>query len=205
MDLQQGVAFAVALAVLFNPAAAVAPYLKLSLDLDAETKVRMAKRAAALYLLMLLLIIWLGVLGLRSLGISVPGLMTTGAVILLVCSLPAVNGNFFAGIDPEASRGKDWRSLALVPIVFPLSYGGGSIAFLVASSAEFYDLPGLLLLSLGAGLVALLAYAIFSRAEWLAGRLGPSGVEVMNRAGGIILAALAVQMLVTGVVGMLRT
>jgi multiple antibiotic resistance protein len=204
LSIQEAIIFAIGLAVLFSPPATIGPYLALTKVYDEETQKKVARTATLYYLGLVLLTAWIGQWALLGLGITVQALMATGGIILLVSSIPMVLGKNFGGMDPETAKHTNWKTLAAVPIIFPLSCGGGSLALIISTASSNSSLEGLLLISAMLLLVALVVFLTFSFAEPLAKKVGAQGLEVMSRAGGIILAALAVQMLVNGLVPMIH-
>lgn len=205
MSIQEALVFAIGLTVLFSPPATIGPYLALTSVFDSATQKKIARTATLYYLGLVLVTAWVGQFILLALGISVAALMATGGVILLVSSIPMVLGKSFGGVDPEKAKHSNWKTLAAVPIIFPLSCGGGSLALIISTSSANSSIEGLLLISAMLLLVSLTVFLTFSFAEPLAKKAGPNGLEIMSRAGGIILAALALQMLVNGLVPMIRT
>ena len=204
MSIQEAIVFAIGLAVLFSPPATIGPYLALTKVYDEATQKKLARTASIYYLCLVLVTAWVGQWALVGLGISVQALMATGGIILLVSSIPMVLGKSFGGMDPETAKHTNWKTLAAVPIIFPLACGGGSLALIISTASNNSSLEGLTLISVMLILVTAVVFLTFSFAEPLAKKVGSQGLEVMSRAGGIILAALAVQMLVNGLIPMIK-
>lgn len=205
MSIQEAIVFAIGLTVLFSPPATIGPYLAITSVFDEGTQKKIATTAAFYYFILVLATAWVGQFALLALGISVEALMATGGIILLVSSIPMVLGKSFGGIDPEEAKRTNWKTLAAVPIVFPLSCGGGSMALIISTSSANSSFSSLVLISIMLVCVSVIVLLTFLFAEPLAKKAGPNGLAVMSRAGGIILAALAVQMLVNGLVPMIQS
>ncbi|UAL08018.1 MAG: MarC family protein [Candidatus Methanogranum gryphiswaldense] len=203
ISIQEAVIFAIGLAVLFSPPATIGPYLSITSAFDEKTQKKIARTAALYYFIFVIAIAWIGQYALEVLGISVNALMATGGIILLVSSIPMVLGKNYGGIDSEQIKHSNWKTVAAVPIVFPLACGGGSIALIISNAMEYSEVSSLILISAMLLLVSLVVFLTFIFAEPLAKKAGNSGLEVMSRAGGIILATIALQMLVKGLVPMI--
>jgi multiple antibiotic resistance protein len=91
-----------------------------------------------------------------------------------------------------------WRSVAFLPITFPLTVGGATIGLLISFSANAQNSGGRLLLS-----VAGLAYALVTGITlYLSSRLHPRlsarALELFDRIAGILLTAIAAILLASG-------
>jgi multiple antibiotic resistance protein len=105
----------------------------------------------------------------------------------------------FNRLDTSSSLvAADYRDIALVPITMPLLAGPGAIStILVLTSRSHSPLEDGLLLS-ALGLIMLLTYVVFRFAEQLLGFMKESGVRLLTRIMGLILAALAVEFVIQG-------
>jgi multiple antibiotic resistance protein len=91
---------------------------------------------------------------------------------------------------------------AIVPLAIPIIAGPGAISTLIVSVSQFPGVYNQLLLSIASILVALVMGVILYFAANLEELFGKSGVNIINRLGGLILAAIAVQTLASGVMGL---
>jgi multiple antibiotic resistance protein len=144
--------------------------------------------------------VWVGRAVLGLLGVTVPALTITGALVLLTWAIPMM-----LGLEDNSERAKEkdvpaphhWQSMLPIPLLFPMSIGAAAISLVIATGARFDTPPDLAALSLvlvaHAGLIAAtyLFTAPFSR------RMGPMGMEITKRISGIVLTAISVQMLAT--------
>ena len=91
-------------------------------------------------------------------------------------------------------------SIAVVPLAIPLLTGPATMSTVVIYAEKAKGLAGLLTL-VGYGVViALATFACFSLAQPIARWLGKTGINVMTRLMGLILAALAVEVMADGLV-----
>ena len=192
----------ISLFVIIDPPGNVFPYLSLSPPGAAPGGV-MARRACLYAFLILALFVVLGRLVLRFFGISLPAFQIAGGLILFRIAFDMLEGRgHFNRLDTSSSLvAADYRDTALVPLAMPLMAGPGAIStILVLTSRSQSRLEdGLILAALS--LVMLLTYLVFSFAEQLLGFMKESGVRLLTRIMGLILAALAVEFVIQGLRG----
>ena len=93
---------------------------------------------------------------------------------------------------------RSWVAGAVVPMAIPITVGGGVIAVVATISAEFNTSGNHLTISLVALAMSTLSYLGYAYAPKVADVVGDSGLEIMTRIFGIILAAIGFQVLFAG-------
>ncbi len=128
---------------------------------------------------------------LAALRVSVPSLTIAGGLLLLLVSLQMLRG--------EQADASEQGNVALVPLATPLLAGPGVIAAIMVLSGRFDDEPGRLGLLVGI-LVSVVAVAVtLLAADAIARWIRPPLVHMLTRILGLLLAAIAVQLVVDGV------
>ncbi|MEO7107727.1 MAG: MarC family protein [Rhodoferax sp.] len=137
-------------------------------------------------------------------GISLASFQVGGGMLLLTSALNMLNAQP-AEIKPSTNEMEDGAakaargaSIAVVPLTIPLLTGPASMSTVViyAEKAKTFLQLGTLV---GYGVViALATAACFSLAQPIARVLGKTGIDVMTRLMGLILAALAVEVMSDG-------
>lgn len=162
---------------------------------------RLAWRVAFEYVVIMLFVIWLGNYMLMALGLSPHALTVTGGAALLFQGWPLM----MRGTKVEQSNHaldsdnpKRFRDLAVVPLLFPLSMGGGTIAVGISSAAHNSSLEGMMTLSAVILMMAPTIALTFLVSGPLHGRLSTGAMDTLARISGIILVTLSLQLLVTG-------
>ena len=143
--------------------------------------------------------------GLRILeffGISIASFRVGGGLLLLISSLQMLSAQPVASQASDASEGAQkadaGASIAVVPLAIPLLTGPGTISTVVIyaeRAARWWELAVLVGYGVVIGAATLLA---FSAAGRIAALLGPTGINVMTRLMGLILSALAVEIMADG-------
>ena len=146
----------------------------------------------------------LGVQILEFFGVSLASFQVGGGMLLLTASLSMLNAetpqtktNSDELHDAE-ERAAQGASIAVVPLTIPLLTGPATMSTVViyADKAKtFWQMATLI----GYGVVVALATALcFSLAGPIARALGKTGINVMTRLMGLVLAALAVELMADG-------
>jgi multiple antibiotic resistance protein len=161
-----------------------------------------AARAAALTVLVVLLVSLLLGEGLLSVfGISLASFAVGGGLILLVLALSMLSANEkgMHQTPEEAEEAMARNAVAVVPLGVPLLAGPGAMGNVIVQSHQYGGgLDVYLALALAIVVVALSVFLVFRSAEVIASRLGTTGVNLVTRLMGMLLAALAVEMMAGG-------
>lgn len=164
---------------------------------------RMAIRGTLIAAVILLLFALAGDLLLSSLGISLAALRVAGGILLLLIAIDMVfvrSSGSTSTTEEELREGVGKADVTVFPLATPLIAGPGAMgaAILLMADAEG-DLmrQGIVLSMLLAVLVLTLgALLLASRLQRL---LGVTGLHVVSRVFGVLLAALAVQFMFDGI------
>ena len=137
-------------------------------------------------------------------GISLASFQVGGGMLLLTSALNMLNAQPAEAktntheMEDGAEKAARGASIAVVPLTIPLLTGPASMSTVViyAEKAKTFFQLGTLV---GYGVVIALATALcFSLAQPIARVLGKTGINVMTRLMGLILAALAVEVMSDG-------
>ena len=146
----------------------------------------------------------LGLQILEFFGISLASFQVGGGMLLLISALNMLNAQPAEAkpstheLEDGAEKAARGASIAVVPLTIPLLTGPATMSTVViyAEKAKTYLQLGTLV---GYGVVIGLATAVcFSMAEPISRVLGKTGINVMTRLMGLILAALAVEVMADG-------
>ena len=142
------------------------------------------------------------------LGVSLPALRISGGLLLFVIAFEMVfgrRGERKSATAETAAAGDDLRHVAVFPLAIPLIAGPGAISATILIASQSDGPAGI------AGLLAIIAIllvaclGVFLAAERIEKMLGETGVIVVTRLLGLILAALAVQYVADGILAFART
>jgi len=141
-------------------------------------------------------------------GISLPAFRIAGGVILFILGLKMVGDDFTSSFADAVEKPGDKRTYVrrrveqmIVPFAMPLLIGPGAISTVIiyASQAKGMGLPGA---AMGVGAIVAVAIATllsFLATPLISRLLGRIGMSIIVRVLGLILCAMAVQFLLSGI------
>jgi multiple antibiotic resistance protein len=194
----------VALATLFatvGPLDAGIIFASLTARLTPRERVRTALTGSAIAAVILLAFAFFGEGMLDLFGISLPALRIAGGVLLLLIAIDMVFGRASGATSTtpdEAAEALTSTDISVFPLATPLIAGPGAMGAVILLMAEADDpLAGAIVVG---AILAILALALASMllATQLQRLLGRTGVHVIARVFGVILAALSVQFMLDG-------
>ena len=188
--------------VIMDPVGNVPIFLSVTRRLDARQRNRSALLAVMTAALVIIVFALVGRQVLDYLNVSVPALQGAGGLLLLLVALELLTGSgSSAAGEPEEG---DHVAVAMVPLGTPLLAGPGAIvATIVFVAAADTDLE-LGLIGAGVASVLALVYLTMRFSGLLIRILGRSGILLLSRIAGLLLAAIAVQMLGDAVMAFAR-
>ncbi len=135
-------------------------------------------------------------------GISLASFQVGGGTLLLLAAMQMLNAQPAESREEDVSEGAmkadAGASIAVVPLTIPLLTGPATISTMVIYAEKTRHVWQLAVL-VGYGLVVAAAtYVVFSASSRIARVLGQTGINIMTRLMGLILAALAVELLADG-------
>ena len=146
----------------------------------------------------------LGLQILEFFGISLASFQVGGGMLLLISSMNMLNAQPAEAkphtheLEDGAQKAAMGASIAVVPLTIPLLTGPATMSTVVIYAERAQTLLQMSAL-VGYGVVIAIATAVcFSLADPIARVLGKTGINVMTRLMGLILAALAVEVMAVG-------
>jgi multiple antibiotic resistance protein len=194
----------VTLLAIVNPLACVPFFIHYTQGQSAVERRRTIRVAAISCFIVIALSALLGLQILGFFGISLASFQVGGGLLLMTSALSMLNAQPAEAksnaqeIQDTAEKAATGASIAVVPLTIPLLTGPATMSTVVifADKAKSVWQLGTLV---GYGLVVALATALcFALAQPIARLLGRTGINVMTRLMGLILAALAVEVMADG-------
>jgi multiple antibiotic resistance protein len=194
----------IALLAIVNPIGAIPFFLHFTQNLTRTQRQRTIRVASISAFIVIAVSAVAGLKIIEFFGISIASFQVGGGLLLLVSSMNMLNA------QQAESRGSDvgdgqakadaGDSIAVVPLTIPLLTGPATISTMVIYADKTRTLLEHAVL-VGYGVVIGLAtFAAFSASGRIASWLGRTGINVMTRLMGLILAAMAVELLADGLV-----
>lgn len=203
MDLAQFVNHFIGLLVISNPLSALPAVLRITRNLSVPEKRRTGLTAAFAVGIILIVVTWIGSPLLTVLGIQLPAFQVAGGVVLFMMALSMLNAEESSiKHNPEEQKEKKSELGVIVPLAIPIIAGPGAISTIIVSVSQFPGLLNQVLISISAILVAFVMGILLFFAANLEKLFGISGINIINRLGGLILAAISIQTLANGIMGL---
>ncbi len=188
------------LLVVMDPVGLAPVFVALAGDRPPAERLRIARRAVLIATLLLVFFGFFGEPLLRYLGIGLPAFRTAGGLLLFKIALDMVFVHRMRETPEEEEEARMREDISVFPLAIPLLVGPGAMASVLVLTAEARHVPGgAYAVALAAALVLLFAYLALRLAAVLSRLLGRTGVNVVTRVLGVLLAALAVQFVFDGV------
>ena len=180
-----------------GPKIALVPFVEITAPLDAATKARVVRKMLTTAFVVALILVGLGELLARLLHFSTGSLSIAGGIILIIIAITMVLGTGEPG-ENQAVTEQDPMRTAVFPLAVPYVLNPAGIVTLVTLSAEA-DSVAVFAMVLGLlGVMLVLDAAVFRLANRVSDKLDESRMLVTEKIFGILLAALAVQLVLDG-------
>jgi multiple antibiotic resistance protein len=192
----------ITLFVLAGPVSMIPVFLAATDGFDLHSKGRFARTIGLSVTVALLVATFLGMPILGLLGVSLGAMQVGGGVIVLLLAIAMVLGkeSTFKG-SPSVTNEHGVREAAIVPLAVPLLAGPAAFSYVMGNSAwqTSADLVHIVVPIFIVGIVCWITFYMACQAEK---KIRQSTLDVVQRVGGFILAAMAVEMMATGLRGL---
>jgi len=146
-----------------------------------------AEKASLAVLVLMIVFLFVGKELLAIIGIDIASFAIAGSLVIFFIALEMILGH---KIFKEDEMSEERSSVSLVPLAFPLIAGAGTMTTLLSLKSQYQNqniLVGILLNTF-------FVYLVLKNTYRLEKLLGKSGLEVLRKAFGIILLAIAIKL-----------
>ncbi|MGP6157184.1 MAG: MarC family protein [Vulcanimicrobiaceae bacterium] len=194
----------ITLLAVINPIEAAATFATLTGRRSAAEQVQIARRASVTALAILVVFGFVGGGLLTALGIGFPAFRIAGGLLLFCVGFKMVfareTGTQELSADEQA-HAVSTDDPSVFPLAIPIITGPGALTTIVALMSKRHEAPleyvGVVVISV---VVLFITYWTMREARWLTKAFGPSGINAVGRIMGIIVAAIAIQLILDGLV-----
>lgn len=192
--------FIVALFAILTPFAAIPIYLGLTEGRSAAYRARTANAATFTVLCVLVLSAIAGDVVLRLAGTSLDSFRVGGGIVLLLMALSMLSAQVsrVQQTPGEKDEAEQRDEVGVVPLGLPLLAGPGSISAVIIEGQRGSSLWHQAAVIAVIVFVCLLLWGSLRLAAPIGARLGKTGLNILNRLFGLLLAAIAVEIIATG-------
>jgi len=192
--------FIVALFAILTPFAAIPIYLGLTEGRSAAYRARTANAATLTVLCVLVFSAIAGDVVLRLAGTSLDSFRVGGGIVLLLMALSMLSAQVsrVQQTPGEKDEAELRDEVGVVPLGLPLLAGPGSISAVIIEGQRGSSLWHQAAVIAVVVFVCLLLWISLRLAAPIGARLGKTGLNILNRLFGLLLAAIAVEIIATG-------
>jgi len=194
-----------AILVIVNPIGIAPVFLGLTEDYSRMERRAVARMATITATMLLIGSALFGQYILAFFGVSIPAFRVAGGILILLIAISMLNAKrprskYTPG---EAEEAAESDSIAIVPLSIPLLCGPGGISTTILYSSQATNVVDYLFLVAACAFVGMCIYAALRLSETIGEVLGKTGINIITRLFGILLAAIGVEFIIGGLTVML--
>lgn len=196
--------------VLINPFSALAIFLDLTRNNNSRERRKVAQIASLSVFLVIVIFAFSGNWILKIFGISTGAFQVGGGLLVFLIAISMMSaGNNPAKpeIGTEESNEitvkpkhptQSAASVAVVPLAIPMMIGPGGISTVVIYASAAKNLHDTLFIIAAGGIISIICFGTLLAASKISNVLGETGLTILNRIMGMLLAAVSVEIVVAG-------
>jgi multiple antibiotic resistance protein len=189
--------------IIVNPLGATLIYVSLTGQLDKAARDQVVKDACRIALIILLVAALCGTWILQIFGISLEAFRIAGGILLFGIGMEMV----YAKISrtkmtaTEKYESRDMDDVAVMPLAIPMIAGPGAITTTIVLMNEATGMTPLasFVIFVSILIAVVITYFMMRNAEYIMSKIGQRQYRAINRLLGMLLIAIAVQFVITGI------
>lgn len=198
MDLAAYIPAFVTLFVIIDPIGLAPLFVAMTQGMTQRQRYAIAIRSCLVAAALLTLFGLAGEAVLGFLGISMPAFRIAGGILLFLTALDMLFERRTKRRRGTADAEPDAEDPSVFPLAIPLIAGPGSIATMILLTGRDDSTLNLIAIHGVMAIVIIFVFILFLLAAPLERLLGPTGINVVTRLLGMLLAALSVQFVIDG-------
>jgi multiple antibiotic resistance protein len=183
-----------------DPIAVIPTYLVITSGETPEERKSTAGRACVAAAVLLAVFAAAGRYIFEMFGITLPAFRIAGGFILWLVAMDMLRGQRTTQETPaEIVEGQEKDDVALTPLAVPMLAGPGAISTVMVLAGQARGASQSVVVYGSIALTAVASWLSLRLGDRLMARLGRTGIRIVTRIMGLLLAAVAVQFVITGV------
>lgn len=197
--------FTVSLFAIADPIALTPIFVSITAGFSHKAKSHTIKLAGFTAFTTLVIVLFIGDKILLLFGASLPSFKVAGGLLLMsmAFSLLKTQVSEIVYTEEENKEAEAKTSVGVVPLAIPLLSGPGTISLIIIESQTHKTVEHFSLIIAGIVIVVILTMLFLRTAEPISRKLGTSGLNIFNRIFGMIIAAVAVELIASGLLQLL--
>jgi multiple antibiotic resistance protein len=194
----------VSLFAIVNPLGAIPIFIGLITGIADQERLRIINVVATTVGLILLTSLLFGEAILGFFGISIHSFRVGGGILLLLMSVSMLHARLSPIVQTkeEADESRDKESIAVVPLSIPLLAGPGAISTVIIDAHKSTGIGHYAVIAVEIVLLSLILWLVLRLSPLIAKRISGTGINIFTRIMGLILAAIAIEFIATGLKGL---
>lgn len=185
---------------LVDPIAVVPTFLAITQGETIERRRATARRACIAAGILLIVFAAAGNLIFRAFGITLPAFRIAGGAILWLVAMDMLRGERRTQeSEAEIDEGIRKDDVALTPLAMPMLAGPGAISTVMVLSGQARTPARAAVIYASIVVTLVISWVMLRVGDRVMSRFGQTGIRVIMRIMGLMLAAVAVQFIVTGI------
>jgi len=181
-----------------DPFSAVPVFVALAGRGDQASQSRTALRASLTCFVVLTVFGLAGSIIFKFFGITIPAFKVAGGILLFGVALDMMKAQHSETRTTKEEESEKHDDVGLIPLGLPLLSGPGAIAAVMVLAGKAETTRGRVAVHLAVLGIGVSSFLILRSAAWLGKFFGKTGINVIGRLMGLILAALAIQFVIDG-------
>jgi multiple antibiotic resistance protein len=183
-----------------DPLATIPAFLTMTAGDSQEKRRAMALKASIAATIILIVFAAAGGLILRFFGVTLPAFRVAGGIILGLSAIEMLRADRPSRETQEEIReGIEKGDISITPLAIPLLAGPGAISTVMVLTHQAESWGAGIAVYLAIVLTGIATYVLLSFSGHLQRVFGTTGIHVMSRIMGLVLATIAVQFILDGV------
>ena len=184
--------------VVIDPIGLAPLFVALTTGQSASAKRKIATRSCGIAIVLLIMFALLGEALLEFIGISMPAFRIAGGILLFITALDMLFERRTKRREDQADEEDSSEDPSVFPLAIPLIAGPGAIASVILLTGQRPGAEGLIMVLGVTAAVVILVMLLFLASGLIEKALGKTGITVVTRLLGMLLAALSVQFVLDG-------
>ncbi|MDR0480898.1 MAG: NAAT family transporter [Gallionellaceae bacterium] len=193
----------ISLFAILDPIGVIPLIILFTANMAPAQRARIGRIASIAVFMILLVVLLIGEPLLDFFGISIDSFRTAGGILLMLVAIKMLLGNLKDDTtDTGQNAEESGMANAIVPLSTPLLAGPGSISAVIIETHKGHGIEHYFAMGVEIFLLSITVWLTFLIAPWAERRLGKIGINVFSRLMGLILAAIAVEFIASGMRGL---
>lgn len=189
----------VSILVLVDPPGTVPAFIALTAKFPREKQRHTALVASLTATLTLIGFALIGNLVFRGLGLTLPAFQIAGGLVLFLVALDMIRAQRSTKENPDdMTESEAAEDVAIAPLAIPMLAGPGALSTVAVLMSQAQDAAEVSVVFAAIILTGFICWITLRLAQPIQRRLGTTGIHIVGRVLGLVLAGIAVQFVLNG-------